>query len=191
MIFFNTEDKNKSKTVETANSILDARIKRESGKKQIKGLIIKLGIVAAATFVALGLIFGIAVTKGSSMSPAYKDGDVVLFLRIFSEPKQGDVVLADIGEDEYIKRIIGLPGQTVDIDEKSGKVVINGEVLNEPYIYLKTMPKKDVKFPITLKEDEYFVLGDNRTNSLDSRNYGPIKKDAISGKIIFVFRAQK
>ena len=91
----------------------------------------------------------------------------------------------DIKEEYYIKRIIGLPGETVEIDGED--IYIDGEVLEEDY------GKTDITFPgiaedpVVLGDDEYFVLGDNRGISKDSRSFGAVKKENIGGKVIKLF----
>lgn len=182
-----------SKTTESndLDAIIASRHKSIESRQRISSLIRLLLIVVVTVFVLLRIIFGIAIVKGTSMVPAYKDGDVVLFVRVLNEYRMGDVVLIETGNvrEDYFKRIIGLPGQTVDIDDSSGEVLIDGEPLAEPYIYVRTVKTGGLQYPVTLGEDEYFVLGDNRTNSKDSRVFGPIKESEIDGKVFFVVRA--
>lgn len=86
-------------------------------------------------------------------------------------------------EDMMIKRVIGLPGETVELIE--GKYYIDGELLEEDYLDEGTITEPKIGTHWELGEDEYFVSGDNRGNSSDSRNYGPLHKDEIKGKAIF------
>jgi len=130
--------------------------------------------------------------KGSSMEPNYYSFDYLIVDKIsyqFTEPKRGDVVVFHPPFDNkvyYIKRIIGLPGERVVI--KDSKIFIyskenpQGKELKEPYLQEHyTSGNKD----ITLNEKEYFVLGDNREVSSDSRSWGPVKRERIIGKVIF------
>lgn len=106
----------------------------------------------------------------------------------FSDPQRGDVIVFDppvSSEYPFIKRVIGLPGETVDV--KDGKVFIDSILLDEPYIFPEP-PLRNKNFgPEELSDDEYFVLGDNRNSSNDSRSWGSIKKDNIIGKAWFVY----
>lgn len=130
--------------------------------------------------------------KGSSMEPNYYSFDYLIVDKIsyhFTDPQRGDVVVFHPPFDNkvyYIKRIIGLPGERVVI--KDSKIFIyspenpQGKELKEPYLQEHyTSGSKD----ITLGKDEYFVLGDNREISSDSRSWGPVKRERIIGKVIF------
>lgn len=129
---------------------------------------------------------------GNSMTPFLRDGDCVFverFSYLFGSPKRFDVVIFRYRNSEktYIKRIIGLPGETVQIVD--GAVIINGETLKESTESdLILNPGRAVN-PILLGDNEYFILGDNRNNSSDSRNsdIGNIKKSELIGKIWISF----
>lgn len=129
--------------------------------------------------------------SGDSMEATLSDGDNLIVDKLtyrFNDPQRFDIIVFPFQHAEdtyYIKRIIGLPGETVQID-MSGFIYINGEVLDESY-GLEIIRPENVGIasePITLGEDEYFVLGDNRNNSTDSRTdiVGNIHKDDIIGR---------
>ena len=127
---------------------------------------------------------------GSSMWPTLEDGDnlfVEKFSYKFGKPKRFDIVVFPYKYEEktnFIKRVIGLPGETVFIDDE-GRIYINGEVIEEGYgVEIIKDPGRAYE-EITLADDEYFVLGDNRNNSMDSRdpNVGNIKFEDISGRV--------
>lgn len=131
------------------------------------------------------------LVEGASMEPTLQDRDNIILDKItyrFSEPKRFDIVVFPFKYKEktnYIKRIIGLPGETVQIDEY-GVIYINGEILPERYGKEVIEPDKIglAYNPITLGEDEYFVMGDNRNHSTDSRTelVGNVKRSDILGK---------
>ena len=152
---------------------------------------ITLFFVLLVIFLMVRFVTGPCMVSGISMEDTLHDGDFLISERTgyrFHEPERFDVVEFYPGEDtsiQYIKRVIGLPGETVQIDEE-GKVYIDGEVLTEGY---GKEPILDAGCAsgdgVTLGEDEVFCLGDNRNNSLDSRFIGPVKISQIYGHPYF------
>lgn len=130
------------------------------------------------------------IVSGASMDPTFADGEYLIVDQIsrrLEDPKRESVVIFKYPMDPtkyFIKRIIGLPGETVEIN--NGVVTIfnntnpKGFTLNEPYI--ADVNKKDDDFKIKLSENEFFVLGDNRLGSLDSRAWGPVPERLIIGR---------
>lgn len=121
--------------------------------------------------------------EGVAMMPALNDGDLIIINRFADKFERGDIVIFLYPEDpvkSYIKRIVGLPNETVDIRE--GKVFINGQPLLEPYIDPDLDQAQRSLAEVRLDADSYFVLGDNRDNSSDSRFWGPLKRKFIYGK---------
>ena len=127
--------------------------------------------------------------EGHSMEPALSDGDNLIVDKIsyrFHDPERFDIIIFPYQWEPntyYIKRIIGLPGETIQIDDE-GNIYIDGEVLQEHYGLERIKNPGSAREPITLGEDEYFVLGDNRNNSEDSRftQVGVIHRDDIVGR---------
>jgi signal peptidase I len=141
--------------------------------------------IAAVAGIAAGHAFigSVAVVSGTSMAPTFPSGAWVYAAPISTPLDRGDVVVLNDGQKEYaVKRIVGLPGETVHIWR--GYVFINRKVLLEPYI-----PKRVYTFPLerlavyVLGDDQYFVLGDNRPCSADSRAYGPVERKKIKQRI--------
>ena len=131
------------------------------------------------------MVFGIRLAKvnGNSMQPLFNNGDYILYRGRFLNPGKGDVILFERENALYIKRVYGLPGDTVEITEK-GLVLINGAPLGKKNIQVMGETKSyDMKGAVTLNDSEYFVLGDNRTVSKDSRNaeIGVIHEQQIKG----------
>ena len=160
--------------------------------KDILSTSLYLLIVLVMTFLVVTYVGQRTKVIGSSMSPTLADGDNLIVDKLtyrFSDPKRFDIIVFPYQYEEntyYIKRIIGLPGETVQVVD--GYVYINGSRL-ESDIYGNELMDDPMAAsqPITLGEDEYFVLGDNRNNSEDSRsgNIGPVKRSNIIGKAWF------
>lgn len=153
----------------------------------------QIAIVCLIAFVCVWYFGQRVSTIGDSMKPVLENGDITLINRIVysaSSPKRGDIIAFKPNGNEnshyYIKRIIGLPGETVEI--KDGKILIDGEKLKEEYQTTKIEDPGIVDEPAKLGGDEFFVLGDDRQNSEDSRmaDVGNVKRTEIEGKVWFV-----
>lgn len=155
--------------------------------------ITKIVIIALLIVVPIRtFLFQPFFVRGESMTPAFENGDYLIIDEIsyrFRDPQRGEVIVFRYPYDpsqRYIKRIIGLPGETVEI--KEGKVTISNQ--KEPYLldesdYLLSdlfTPGEEI---ISLTENEYFVLGDNRSASADSRRWGPLNRENIIGRVLF------
>lgn len=130
--------------------------------------------------------------KGQSMHPTFPDAEYLLTEKVSyyrNDPQRGDVIVfkPPISEDEFIKRVIGLPGDTVRVE--GGKVYVNEKLLKEDYIKVDTNPSAFLAEgqTYTVPAGNYFVMGDNRPHSSDSRAWGPITKKVITGKAWVVY----
>lgn len=147
-----------------------------------------IGIVVVASLLIVSFVAQRTEVMGSSMYPTLVEGDQLIVEKVsyhFTDPKRFDVIVFPYPEDpsvHYIKRIIGLPGETVQISGET--IYINGEPLEEDFGTSEMGTAGIAAEPITLGDDEYFVLGDNRSVSKDSRyeSVGNIHKDDITGK---------
>lgn len=172
---------------------------RQEKRKKIIRIVIKIikWAVAVAIAIVLGWLFTVFAFEktnmvGSGMEPTLSDDDILLVNKVayhFSDPERFDVIVFNKTGKEHsyyaTRRIIGLPGETVSISE--GKVYINGEPLKEMYAVDEMLTAGLAENPITLDEDEYFVLGDNRNDCEDSRysNFSNVVRNEIVG-IAFV-----
>jgi signal peptidase I len=153
--------------------------------KQIWGVLRALIVAAAAIILLLHLWLPVLQVQRSTMAPAYRDGDVVVFITT-GKVQTGDVVAFYHGKQVLVKRVIGVAGDWVDIGE-DGAVLLNGEPLSEPYIIDRGLGDVTVEFPLQVTERHYFVLGDQRSLTLDSRNadIGLVHRDALIGQALF------
>lgn len=134
-------------------------------------------------------IFRIVDVSGDSMNPTLLNGDKLVVSDVFYKPKQGDIVI--FRKDEYkaealVKRVIATEGQTIEIDFDRGRVYVDGELLDEPYIAEPTHKQLDFQGPQTVPEGCVFVMGDNRNASSDSRRtqIGMVDERLIVGKVL-------
>ncbi|MDI6860682.1 MAG: signal peptidase I [Caldisericia bacterium] len=155
--------------------------------KEIISWILTFLIAFALAFTIRTFIYEPYRVQMSSMNPTLYENDLIMvnkFIYRFREPKRGEIVIfkPPYGDKDYIKRVIGLPGEIIEI--KDGYVYINGKKLNESYIKNTTPGNLG---PLKIPEGTIFVMGDNRGNSLDSREFGPIDIKSIDGRADFVF----
>ena len=139
--------------------------------------------------------------RGSSMLPTLHDNDRIFVSRVtyrLRKPQRGDIIVLNSPENkeiEFVKRVIGIPGDTIMIDHcqppfrTECDLVVNGETLDEKYVKDKTQLYENSLYKegqsFTIPDDQLFVMGDNRTGSLDSRIFGPIRQDSVIGVVFF------
>ena len=148
-------------------------------KKEKKFLLLVMIIILFKIF-----IFNFILVKGDSMNPKYKNNDFMFLNKIiysFKPIRRGEVIVLKYKNNDLIKRIIGLPNDKIKVE--NGKLYINNKEYYENYINSYTASYDFDE--ITLKDNEYFVMGDNRYNSYDSRNFGTIMKNNIIGRVEF------
>ena len=171
------------------SAIRERMEEEQEEKRSWRRWLVGTGSLAAAVLLLFRVFFGLAVVEGSSMYPGYEDGDLVFYARQYGELERGDVVLADMQEGRtLIKRVIAVPGEELLIDPETGEVFIDGRELEEPYAVGDTWPGARQKNPQTLGEDEWFLMGDNREHSQDSRYYGTAGRGQIRGKVLWTLR---
>ena len=170
----------------------DSAKKKKSGglMTDLISLLLRIGWIAFIIAVFLLLICGITVNSGNRMFPAVHDRDIVLYYRLASDIKAGELVVFE-GENKQllIGRVVAKGGDTVDIDEKGLRV--NGYYQQENYSHGDTVLfEGGIALPLKLKEGEYFVLCDDRAQSSDSRTFGPISSDRVRGRVMVSVRTR-
>ncbi len=178
----------KTITLPTARQI-ESEILRErynrKYKQVLKSTLYSLIVVAAVAVLIATLAFPVLQISGSSMEPTLNDEEIVVLLKT-TNMKKGELCCFSYQNKFLIKRVIGLPGDKINIDE-SGNVYVNGEFIDEPYITDKALGECDITFPCYVTDNHYFVLGDHRSTSIDSRSsvIGLVSEEYIVGKIFF------
>ena len=168
---------------------LEEELKREKYrgryKRLLRGTVSTVLVVIAAAVLISNLLLPILRIYGSSMSPTLVNGNIVTALRGGSY-ERGDIVAFYYNDKILVKRIVGLPGEVIDIDE-DGSVSVDGEPLDEPYLDEKALGECDIELPYQVPEGRYFVMGDNRSVSSDSRRsqVGCVAEEQVIGKLIF------
>ncbi len=150
-------------------------------------LLLKIAIIGALLGILLIGVFGVCRCNDHTMYPACKDGDLAIYYRLQNEYRPSDVVIVDIDGQKQIRRVVATAGDEVEVTEEGLK--INGYLQQEVGIYMETLPyAQEMRYPVTLGNEEYFVLGDNRANAQDSRIYGAVSKEQIKGVVMVLLR---
>ncbi len=154
-------------------------------KKLLRSTIYTLVIVAAISVLVATLLLPVLQIYGTSMSPNLLEGDIVFSVKT-KDFKTGDIMAFYYNNRVLVKRVIGLPGDVVEIKD-NGDVYVNNTLLDEPYLTQKAYGNTDLEYPYTVPQNSYFVLGDHRESSVDSRNsiIGCVEKEEAVGKILF------
>ena len=162
----------------------------------MNGLIAVLTAMLCVVWV-FGFFIGIDRVSGISMYPYLNDGDWIVYSRTGSKIRRNEVVVFEKNGESLVKRVVGLPGDRVEIDQTGGRVVVNGTLVREDYVTLTTSERDSeaARFgaPQTVMNGQYLVLGDNRAESIDSRDsrIGTLPAEQILGKVALIIRARR
>ena len=180
--------KKKEVSLPTKNQV-EAERKRyrrqKAYNKAFRGTVYVLTIVAAVAVLVSTLVLPVLQIEGTSMEPTLYNDDIVLLART-PHFVRGDLCGFTWNNKLLIKRVIGVPGEWIESDT-DGTVYLNGEKLDEPYVQQMALGECDLEFPFQVPQEQYFVVGDMRESSIDSRNslIGCIPKEQIVGRVFF------
>lgn len=154
-------------------------------KRTLKSTVFALITAAAAAVLVATLWLPVLQIFGASMTPTLQEGEIVVSVKV-NDMEPGDIVAFYYGNKVLIKRYIAGPGSWVDIQE-DGTVVVDGNILEEPYLEAKSFGICDLELPYQVPDETYFLMGDHRETSVDSRHssVGCISADQIVGKIVY------
>ncbi|SFW46129.1 signal peptidase I [Ruminococcus flavefaciens] len=168
--------------VEAERSKLDNKAKF---RRILKSTVSALLVVAAAAVLISMLFLPVIQVSGDSMKPTLSNGDIILLVKS-KRFSTGELCCVSWQNKLLLKRVIGLPGDNIDIDE-NGNVYLNGKLLDEPYVTNKALGECDIDLPYTVPEGKLFVMGDQRETSVDSRStaVGCVDYDQMVGRYLF------
>lgn len=160
---------------------------RDRDLGDIRAFLVKLATVALVGWVLIGVVFGVAVMEGEGMYPRIRDGDLMVFYRLQQDYAIGDVVTFVRDGVRHTGRIVAQAGDTVDLSDE-GELLVNGSVQDEEIFYPTEAAGETIELPCVVPEGSVFLLGDFRTNAVDSRSYGPVGMSELDGKVLTILR---
>ena len=175
-----------AKSPKTTVEVCRRRRMRILNFRDFVSLIFRLALIVLAIWFLLSNVFIVTQSDGMGMFPALEDGDLILGYRLETTFEKGDVVIYQKGDAVYIGRIVAFATDTVMMDD-SGKLLVNGTTQAGEIMY-PTYAKEGIEYPYRVHEDHIFVLGDYRTQTQDSRDFGAIPMDNLLGKVITIVR---
>jgi len=172
-------------SVGTLNREIARHERSESYRRVALGILISLVVAAAAIVIVTNLWLAVLQVDGSSMNPLLQMNEIVLVARK-NNPVRNDIIAFSHNNKIYIKRVIAVGGSQVEVKE-DGTVAVNGRAQNEPHVADPSRGGCDIAFPFQVPSGAFFVMGDNRPSSMDSRDsrIGPVTREQIVGKIVF------
>ena len=157
--------------------------KYKSGEQNLFTLVLLLVAVLLVLFFLLQFVFGSSRVEGQSMDPTLVDGQTIFFTRIHPSYRVGDIVCISMPNgDNYVKRVVAVPGDVVEL--KDGTLYVNGEAQTSYGHGSTAAQEASITYPYTVEKNKYFVLGDNREHSVDSRSFGAVYRGQILGRVI-------
>lgn len=176
------------KVPETTASVIKKRIIYIRDSRYITRVVFQTFIFLISLYVIFNICFGITAMKSTDMMPRLSAGDLLFYYRLEKEYKTPDILVFTVDGQEYVGRVLGKPGDTIDFSD-TYNLVLNGNQYIENDIFYKTFKYDDlVEYPVKLEDNEYFILCDYRDGAKDSRYFGKIHISQVKGKVITALR---
>lgn len=178
------ESKKKERSEQPSETKENQNVSRKQYVRELRKTILILAAVFAGILLLAMFAMPVFRITGNTMNPTLDEGNIVLSIRT-GNLKEGDLAAIRYSDKILMRRVIGLPGDRIEMDE-SGTVRVNGKVLAEDYVSNPAAGQTDLTYPFVVPEGQYFMMGDNRNVSIDSRNsaIGCIPEDMIAGKLM-------
>lgn len=170
----------------TNAAIILARRNRALDRQGYGSLLVRIVLLAAAGWALFTQVFLITQVRGNAMFPAVKDGDLIIAFRLHEDYAKNDVIVYTADGQTHIGRIVARETDVVTLDD-SGKLLVNGTNQAGEILY-PTYAKEGLIYPFAVPEGHVFTLGDYRTQTVDSRDFGPVDMDHVLGKVITIVR---
>lgn len=158
--------------------------------EDLLNLILKIAVIVGVFWLLFLFVFGLQRVSETGMSPSIKPEDLIMYYRLDKSYEVLDPVILKVGDEIQVRRVMARAGDVVDVTEKG--LTVNGSLqsgLEKDFVRGETLPYKDgITYPVTLKQGEIFVLGDNREDAEDSRVYGPVKEKNTLGTLMWDLR---
>lgn len=156
--------------------------------RALRNFLIRLFLLITVIGILFGVVFGLTPMANADMQPAVCAGDLMLYYRLDKNLKSDDVVVFQKKGIQYTGRIVAVPGDVVEITDESELMVNKNTVMEDNIFYTTPAYDSEVEYPLALKEDQYFILCDNREGAKDSRSFGVVDTSEIKGKVITIVR---
>lgn len=156
--------------------------------RALRNFLVRLFLLITVIGILFGVVFGLTPMANADMQPAVCAGDLMLYYRLDKNLKSDDVVVFQKEGIQYTGRIVAVPGDVVEITDESDLMVNKSTVMEDNIFYTTPAYDSEVEYPLALKEDQYFILCDNREGAKDSRSFGGVDTSEIKGKVITIVR---
>ena len=156
--------------------------------RALHNFLVRLFLLITVIGILFGVVFGLTPMANADMQPAVCAGDLMLYYRLDKNLKSDDVVVFQKEGIQYTGRIVAVPGDVVEITDEFELMVNKNTVMEDNIFYTTPAYDSEVEYPLALKEDQYFILCDNREGAKDSRSFGVVDTSEIKGKVITIVR---